>query len=186
MRFARFEMMSVVLLLLIIAASGCSSDDNGSGPDTVNSNLVWVDRVSAFSNQDDVKVNVWFGNLVPLGGLEVPLQISGGGFSIDSVSFIGSRVKDFYFLIGAVDSFNNTIEIAAADTTDYVDSGNGLLASIYFSLYSSSGGTVIKIDTFSVDLGPDHNLIYIDTTEAGNEIIPDFSDGEISVLQVGG
>ncbi|MBU1318564.1 MAG: hypothetical protein KKG33_04815 [candidate division Zixibacteria bacterium] len=185
MRHFRFEIISTFLLLLIIGA-GCGSDDKGTDPEKVNSNLVWVDRVSAVSNQDDVKVNVWFGNLVPLSGLEVPLRVSGGGFTIDSVSFVGSRVGDFFLTIGAVDTFTNTIEIAAADTAVCVDSGEGLLASLYFTLYSSSGGQVLAIDTFSLDTGPYHSLIYIDTSEAGAEIIPDFIDGEISVLQTGG
>lgn len=185
MRFVRFEVISIVLLLLAIAA-GCGSSDNGSGPDKINSNLVWVDRVSAYSNQSDVKVNVWFGNLVPLAGVEVPLKVSGGGFSIDSVSFIGSRVDGFFLLAGEVDGIEHTIDIAATDTTAYIDSGNGLLASIYFSLYESSGGTVITIDTFSVDLGSDNYPFYVDTSAAANKIIPDFSDGSISVVKVGG
>lgn len=185
MRHIRLEIVSIFLLLLIIGA-GCGSDDNGTDPGKVNSNLVWVDRVSAVSNQEDVKVNVWFGNLVPISGLEVPLKVSGGGFTIDSVSFIGSRVKDMFLAIGTVDTFTNTIEIAAADTAEYVDSGEGLLASLYFTVYPSSGGQVLNIDTFSVDTGPYHSLIYVDTSEAGVEIVPDFIDGEISVLQTGG
>jgi len=174
-----------VFILAVFIIAGCSDDDSGSSPVVELSNSVWVDQITGFSGQTAVRVGVYFANTTPIASLEVPLRATGFGFSIDSVSFYGSRLDPSILTESVVSDYSGEVLLSALAVQDgvaYIDSGQGLLGNIYFTLFSESRGEVIEIDTFSVDDATRHSLLYIDTTGIG-EIVPEYFPGEISVLQ---
>lgn len=180
MKSVRTEIASI--LVILIALGLACSDGSGTGPGPVNANRVWVDMVTATTNDDYVRVNVHFANLEPLFAIEIPLHVSGSGFEIDSVSFIGSRVADVFFPIGIIDDFAQTVDLVAQADTSYIQPGEGLFASLYFTLSQQSRQQVLAIDTMTlVNGGSEKYLLYVDSTGVG-ELTPEFVAGEISVL----
>ena len=179
MRSVRYEAVLTLATLLALGL-GCG-DDGGTGPGPVEANRVWVDMVTATTNDDYVRVNVHFANLEPLFAIEIPLGVSGNGFDIDSVSFVGSKVADVFFRTGIIDDFAETIDLVAQADTSYIQPGEGLFASLYFTLFEESREQVLTIDTLTLVNGIEKYLLYLDSTGVG-EITPEFVAGEISVL----
>lgn len=181
MKLLKIEIIITVLVLSAVVVS-CSSD-NGTKPVVEETNRVWVDRITATSSDTDVRVQVSFTNLKPLLELEIPLRVSGTGFTIDSVSFVGSRVSGMTFFEGVINNYANTIDLVAiGDSAALIEAGSGLFGSLYFSLTSESRGQVLAIDSTTIEQLPIvHYLVYVDTT-GQNTITPDFTAGEISVL----
>lgn len=177
MRRVRFQSISMLMILLVIAA-GCGDDNGGNGPVPEDINRVWVESVTASTDDPYVRVEVWFENVDSIFGMEVPLHVSGSGFSIDSVSFVGTRVSELLILEGVIDSLAQTIDLAVLPDTANIGPGEGLLAGLYFTLFEESSGKVLVIDTTGIG---DRELIFIDSTGLG-EIFPHFTAGEISVL----
>ncbi len=177
MRPVRFQSISMLLILLVIAV-GCSDDNGGNGPAPEDTNRVWVDRVTANTDNPYVRVDVWFENIDSIFAIEVPLHVSGSGFTIDSVSFVGSRVSELLILEGVVDNQARTIDLVVLPDTANIGPGEGLLAGLYFTLIEESRGQVLVIDTTTIG---DRYLRYLDPTGFG-DILPDFTSGEISVL----
>lgn len=178
--------LAVFSVALLVIAYGCSDDDDGvTPPSGVNVNRVWVDAVTAMSTDSDVKVDVWFANIIPLTGVEVPLAVSGSGFTIDSASFRSSRFSEEAFTFDRIMGPRQAVVISASyDGVTPIDSGEGLFASLYFSLQPESRGQVLEIDSLTIDEGGPgpYRLRYL----YGNpleEIVPEFIEGEISVLQ---
>jgi hypothetical protein len=177
----------VLIACIISTLPGCG-DDSTSGPEVVNTNRVWVDAVTAFSTDDYVKVDVFFANLEPITGIEVPLQLDGTGFVIDSVATHSSRFADDAFFSGEFDNPRKQVVLASIEASpdaESVPAGQGLLASIYFSLLPESRGEIITIDSATIDpqsLSP-KQLRYILDDDSLTEIVPEFIPGEISVLQ---
>ncbi|MCK4655716.1 MAG: hypothetical protein KAT85_01755 [candidate division Zixibacteria bacterium] len=167
----------LMLVTLLALGLGCS-DDSGTGPGPVKANRVWVDMVTATTNDDYVRVNVRFANLEPLFAIEIPLYVSGSGFEIDSVSFVGSKVADVFFPTGIIDDFAQTVDLVAQADTSYIQPGEGLFASLYFTLFEQAREQVLIIDTLTLS---ERYLLYVDSTGDG-EITPEFVAGEISVL----
>jgi hypothetical protein len=182
MRLLRIDIVLAMLFLSTVVVS-CSSSDNGTEPVVEETNRVWVDRVTATSSDTDVRVQVSFTNLEPLLEVEIPLGVSGTGFTIDSVSFVGSRVSGLTFFEGVINDYSNTIDLVAiGDSAALIEAGSGLFGSLYFSLTSESRGQVLAIDSTTIEQLPIvHYLVYVDTT-GQNAITPDFTAGEISVL----
>ncbi len=175
--------ISVALLAFILIA-GCGTDNNVTPPGGVNVNRVWIDAVTAMSSDSDVKVDVWFANIIPLSGLEVPLAISGSGFTIDSASFKSSRLSEDILAFDKIMAPRQAVVISAVwDGSTPIDSGEGLLASLYFSLDSESRGQVLEIDSVTIDDSPGpFRLRYLHGNPL-EELVPEFIKGEISVLQ---
>ena len=74
---------------------------------------------------------------------------------------------------------------ASWDGVTPVDSGEGLLASLYFSLQPESRGQVLEIDSLTIDEGGGpgpYRLRYLHGNPL-EEFVPEFIEGEISVLQ---
>jgi hypothetical protein len=167
-------------VILLALGLGCG-DGGGTGPGPVKANRVWVDKVTATTNDDYVRVNIRFANLEPLFAIEIPLHVSGSGFEIDSVSFVGSRVADAFFRQGIIDDFAQTIDLVAQADTSYFQPGEGIFASLYFTLSEQSREQVLTIDTLTLVNGSEKYLLYLDSTGVG-ELTPEFVAGEISVL----
>jgi hypothetical protein len=179
MKSVRYEtILTLVTLLTLGLACG---DDGGTGPGPVKANRVWVDLVTATTNDDYVRVNVRFANLEPLFAIEIPLHVSGSGFEIDSVSFVGSRVDGAFFRTGIIGEFEPTVDLVAQADTSYFQPGEGIFASLFFTLYEQSREQVLTIDTLTLVDGGEKYLLYLDSTGVG-ELTPEFVAGEISVL----
>lgn len=173
---------AVVLTATLLLS--CGDDDDSTGPvggEPID--LVRVERVSALSTETGVKVDVTFSNITPLSALEVPLRVTGSGFTIDSVSFADSRIAWVDDTISTILPAENSVILAAIEYDSVIVEGDGLLGSIYFTLSEASQGETLTIDTVTVDMSPIfHSLVYQDTSAAVLEIVPAFEPGEISVL----
>jgi hypothetical protein len=179
MKSVRYETVLTLVTLLALGL-GCG-DDGGTGPEPTKANKVWVDMVTANTNDDYVRVSVHFANLEPLFAIEIPLHVSGTGFEIDSVSFVGSKVADAFFRIGEIDPFDQTVDLVAQADTSYFQPGEGIFASLYFTLSEQAREQVLTIDTLTLVNGSEKYLLYLDSTGVG-ELTPEFVAGEISVL----
>jgi len=172
--------IGIAMLMLLLA---CSEDDNSVAPELATEDRVLIQSITASTTDPVVSVAVDFVNLEPLTALEVPLSISGFGFTVDSVSFVNSRMNDAEYLIGDVRDGGSTILISAIHTTSATTAGNGKLAALYFSLDESSRGQVLSIDSMTVIESPVvHTLIYADTNSPAVEFVPEFVAGEVSVF----
>ena len=172
--------ITVIALALLIAAAamlGCS-DDGGNGPVPPNTDIVWVEKVSANTSDPYARVTVGFTNLDPLSGVAIPLHVSGSGFTIDSISFIGSRVADAAVLESLIDGLEQTVVMVALVDTRLIGRGTGTFAHLYFTLDEESRGQTLIIDTTTIRT---ESLVYVDST-GQVEIYPEFQRGEISVL----
>jgi hypothetical protein len=170
------------MLMLAIVVFGCGDDDKSTEPTDIKANRVWVEKITAMTSDEDVYVTVRCANLEPLAGIEVPLHITGSGFFIDSVSFAGSKVAKAFSTIGTVDAVEHNVGIVVIDTVPFITTGSGLLARIHLTLTQDARGQVLAIDSTTIEDGAVlRSLIYIDSSDT--EIVPEFVDGEVSVLQ---
>jgi hypothetical protein len=176
MKLYRLGIIPVLLIALTIAL-GCS-DDEGNGPVPLNTNVVWVDDVTATTSDPQVRVNVRFANVDPLSGVAIPLYVSGTGFTVDSVSFKGGRVSDAAVLESHVDTLAQTVAMVALAGAELIPRGEGIFASLYFTLAGESQGQTLTIDSTTIGT---ESLVYVDSTGQG-EVDPEFESGEISVL----
>ncbi len=176
--------LALAVTFIATLALSCGDDDDFTGPDNDEPiDLVKVERVSALSTDTGVKVDVTFSNATPLSALEVPLRVTGSGFTIDSVSFSDSRIAWVDDTISTILPAESSIILAAIEYDSVIVEGHGLLGSIYFTLNQASQGETLTIDTVTVDMIPIfHSLVYQDTSAAVLEIVPAFEPGEISVL----
>ncbi len=171
---------SAIAATMLIAAAiglGCA-DDSGNGPVPEDTNMVWVDRIDATTSDSSVRVRVRFSNVDLLSGVAIPLHVSGNGFTVDSVSFVGSRVADVAVLESRIDSLAQTVALVALVDTELIRRGTGVFASLYFTLEEESRGQTLAIDTTTIR---EESLVYVDST-GQTEISPEFRSGEISVL----
>jgi len=78
--------ITLTVLLIILASASLYAQDPGIR-DTVR-----IDSIKVLQGSKAV-VNVSFYNDEELGGMQVPIVYSSGDISIDSVSFVGTRVS---------------------------------------------------------------------------------------------
>lgn len=160
---------------------GCSDDDkstNGNGNGVVLADSVWVADVDV-NEGEQAKVDINFSNEVQLIRVEVPVKITGTGFSIDSASFVGSRCPTEFLQLAQLDTLNKTVRLVWNGGPSLAP-GSGLLASLYLSTEVGSSGEVLSIDSVTIGSGASAYYLYFINT-GGTILSPGFSGGSVSI-----
>ncbi len=155
------------------AASMAAND--GNAPDTLI-----VERVTA-DEDAGVALKVQFYNDEELAALTIPLSVKGTGYSIDSVSFAGSRVE--YLSMRPVTIKENKKDVvfgAIVMTENYIPVGRGLMATLYLSP-AGDNSEPTTIDTTTI--GPASVLF---TKASSASFVPRFVSGEVSPKMASG
>ena len=136
---------------------------------------VWVSRVPGVPG-NHITVPVYFRNNDELSLINLPLEWSNNALTLDSVSFVGTRVEfvdDKTYIHN--DDFRQ-VEITIDPTfVDPIPAGRGLLAKLHFKVYDFIPDLPVTVDIYKTTIGMDGHLFFEDL--AGNEIIPVFTPG---------
>jgi len=136
---------------------------------------VWVSRVPGVPG-NHIMVPVYFRNNDDLNLINLPLEWSSDALTLDSVSFVGTRVD---FVDDKTYVYNDDVrqvEITVDPTfVDPIPGGRGLLAKLYFKVYDFIPDLPVTVDIDKTTIGLDGHLFFEDM--AGTEIIPVFTPG---------
>lgn len=151
------------------AAAKSLVDNDKNAPDTLI-----IEQVAAEPGAG-VAVKVQFYNDEELAALTIPLSVKGTGYSIDSVSFAGSRVEYLSMLpVTIKENKKDVVFGAIVMTEDYIPVGRGLMATLYLSPTGKSPEATV-IDTTTI--GP-ASVLFTKTSSAS--FVPRFVPGEVS------
>ncbi len=180
MRFIGFFIMGVVFLTLPVFIGCSDDDDNGTptGPGPVV-DRVWVDSISAVASSQ-VAVDINMLNSTGIIAAEVPLRLSGTGYTIDSGSFVGGRFEDAVLATCVIDTAAQTAILLVVDTATLAG-GEGIFASLCISLGAGTAGQEIAIDSALIPVGQNiyHVVSYLKPDNS--QILPAFEAGKIVV-----
>jgi hypothetical protein len=173
---ARFIIIIISISILLISCS----DENTSGPVIEPEGLIDIVTVGSDSVQAQMKfsIDVVVENKEELSGLVVPLGFTGENFSIDSISFIGSRF-DIGDLSGAeiYPDDNKIIFWHYPEAGEAIDSGSGTAFKVYLWVWGNAPTQNIVIDTTTINTSV--KLGYTDLEY--NYYVPEFERGIIHV-----
>ncbi len=157
------------------SAAALMAGNDGNAPDTLI-----VERVKADKGAE-VALKIQFYNDEELAALTIPLSVKGTGYSIDSVSFAGSRVE--YLSMRPVTIKENKKDVvfgAIVMTEDYIPVGRGLMATLYLS---PTGNTADPTTIDTTTIGPASVLF---TKSSSASFVPRFVFGEVSPKMASG
>ncbi len=161
----------VTVLLLCLAAAGFGQTDPG------NRDTVRVEAAATMPGQD-VVVNVSVYNDELLGGLTVPLVWSSSDITLDSVSFVGTRVE--YVNNKPKTIYNATQKVvfgAVVFFEDYIPTGDGIVGKLYFHVPGGIADQYVTID--STTILPAARLLL--TKENGSGLMPVMLSGRLKI-----
>ncbi len=165
------RIVTLFVLAILLFAANLYAQDPGIR-DTIR-----IDSVKVLQGGKAV-VNVNFFNDEPLGGLQIPIVYSSGDISIDSVSFVGSRVAYLSTKVVTIANPSRQAVVAVFVTLEpYIDPGNGLFCQIHFNIPGGIPDQNVVIDTLVFP--PGNDLMFID--ENSEAIFPLFKKGAITV-----
>jgi hypothetical protein len=144
------------------------TNNDGNAPDTL-----MVERVKAEQGAG-VALKIQFFNDEELAALTIPLSLKGTGYTIDSVSFAGSRVE--YLSMRPVTIKEDKKDVvfgAIVMTEDYIPVGRGLMATLYLSPTGKDSEPTF-VDTTTI--GP-ASVLFTKTSSAS--FVPQFISGEV-------
>ncbi len=160
----------VTLICMALAASVTMANDENQ-PDTL-----MIDKIQAEKGAS-VALKVSFVNDQELAALTIPFVLVGDLYTIDSVSFVGSRVE--YLKMRPVTISEDRKQVvfgAICMTEDYIPAGKGSMATLYLSSIEKAKSDFCVIDT--VTMGPASVLF---TKKDSGSFIPEFQSGLISI-----
>lgn len=176
MRAYAVVILCLVLLPVSLLAKGqdkqpvisLTPNNDGNAPDTL-----MIERVNAEQGAG-VALKIQFFNDEELAALTIPLSLKGTGYTIDSVSFAGSRVE--YLSMRPVTIKENKKDVvfgAIVMTEDYIPVGRGLMATLYLSPTGKDSEPTF-VDTTTI--GP-ASVLFTKTSSAS--FVPQFISGEV-------
>ena len=128
-----------------------------------------------------IPVLIYYRNVYPVTDLTIPVKFNGvSQLSCDSVNFNSSRIAGFLVKSGTVDNGNRTILIQASGLSALAP-GNGLLATLYFSLASSA--TVGDTSALDSAIVGGNSLEVVSTDAVAGTYDPKFVNGFLAVEQ---
>lgn len=160
----------VTVLLLCLAAAGFGQTDPG------NRDTVRVVPAATMPGQN-VVVNVSVYNDELLAGITVPLIWSSADISLDSVSFVGTRVS--YLGNTPVTIYNSNRKVvfgAIVFFEAYIAAGDGVVAKLYFNIPPGIPDQYVTID--STTIPPAHLLL---TKQNGSGLTPVMLSGKLKI-----
>ena len=133
----------LIALIACLTLGGCSKSNE---PEELLKNRVYFsDKIEA-AGGDHFTAPVYFENEISVEAINIPLMFPSGVMRVDSVSFTGSRVKNFEFR--RIFSQGDTIVIGAISTGALASPGRGLFATIYFWAHGNAPDTTFDLGTF--------------------------------------
>lgn len=175
MRAYAVVILCLVLLPASLLAAGQGNppaisltNNDGNAPDTLI-----IERVKAEEGAG-VALKIQFFNDEELAALTIPLSLKGTGYTIDSVSFAGSRVE--YLGMRPITIKENKKDVvfgAIVMTEDYIPAGRGLMATLYLSPTGKDSEPTF-VDTTTI--GPASVLF---TKKSSASFVPQFISGEV-------
>jgi len=156
----------------------CATGALAQGPanDPGVRDTLYIGSVQVDAGQQAV-VPVTFVNDEELGALTIPLGWSSPDITLDSVSFVGSRIS--YITTKPLSIYNadqQTVFGAVVITEQYIQPGSGLLATLYFDVPAGTPDQFVYIDTARV--GPAYVLF---TNTNSTNFTPEFEQGKIQI-----
>lgn len=166
----RLAKTSLLLFPLFFSVQNYSLAQDPGIPDTV--------RVSSASGVPGSRVvlTVTGFNDEELSGVLIPLRFPSSFLIADSVSYVGSRLSGASIKPFSIDSTNQTLSFGAVYFGAPLDSGDGLLGKIYFSVKPTAVAETVVIDTF---FSPPSVLTFSDP--GAIEWTPQFKPGKITI-----
>jgi len=172
----------IVLLIFLMAFAVVCSDENpfdqrDDEPPPSPANMVWIENDTVAAGER-VAIDVFMENNEPLTGIVIPLTYADTTVSLDSLSFIGSRIEDLEIKGSEIDFENQQVAIYAySSDRELIDSGSGLVCRLYFWVYGYSPTHDITIDSVSIPSAL--RLAFMDSV--GIAYTPQFEPGILHV-----
>ncbi len=161
-----------VAVLMAIFSFGSSFAQDPGLPDTLRIDSVKVDQGSK------AVVNINFFNDEELQVIQLPLHYSSPDISIDSVSFVGTRVSYLGNRYITYEPATQQILIAAIVFLEsYIPPGNGLFCKIYFDIPGGIPDQKVTIDSMFFE--PNSELIF--SNPVGEILYPVLKKGKIII-----
>ena len=176
--------LSIVLSTLLIATILSCSDSGGDGPtdpdDPVETggSLLWADSTYAVAG-NSFRVDIYGVLRSDLLSMEIPLEFTGVGITLDSVSFTSTVLhKTPASSNVSISTGGDEVNITRVfSTLDYVEPDSGVLFTIYGRMAESTGSQVVSVDT-TQSVG-NYQLIEPD----GTIFTPEFGEGKIDIFK---
>jgi hypothetical protein len=176
----------VVLFLVLVPAVTLAADEDNSramSMENIDGNVpdtLMIERIEAGAGAG-VALKIRFFNDEELAALTIPLSLKGTGYTIDSVSFTGSRIE--YLSMRPVTIKKNKKDIvfgAIVMTEDYIPAGQGLMATLYLSPTGENSEKTV-VDTTTI--GPASVLF---TKISSASFVPQVVSGAVSPPGISG
>jgi len=147
-------------------------------PDPGIPDTVYVDDISVPSGATNFTLPVYLYNDEELGGFNLPITWDSDDIICDSVSFLGSRVEYLNTKLFSIDTLNRRLQAGAVVFFEaYIQPGDGLAYTAYFSVAPGAADQVINIDSTFYPPGGNFAL----TLSSGFNILPQFKSGTITI-----
>ncbi|MDD4052240.1 MAG: hypothetical protein PHR28_10140 [candidate division Zixibacteria bacterium] len=166
-----YRMCCIAAVVVSLAVPVFGQDDPGA-PDTVS--IVSAETVPG--QNVALAVNMYNDEL--LGAITIPLHWSSPDITLDSVSFVGSRIA--YLGNKPVTIYNasqNVVFGGIVIMEEYIPAGSGLIATLYFNVPTGTPDQNVTID--SVSIPPAAYLVLTQTNSA--DILPQMVPGKIKI-----
>lgn len=169
-------LMVVFLVLGVMTVAQIQAIPDPDGPDTLR--VVSTEVASAVSVAQKVVVDVTFYNDEQISAITYPMQWeTTDNVTLDSVSFVGSRVNYLATKPVTIDNTAHNVKIGAIVFFEaYIPAGDGLFCKLYFDIAAGTPDQVITLDT--VTIAPAY---YTFNTTTGATFVPKYSVGYLTV-----
>ena len=165
------RMLWTVALTLV-----CFGSVLGQGVDPGVRDTLYVSSVQTDAGQKAV-VDIVFANDERLGALTIPLHWSSPDITLDSVSFVGTRVAYLNNTLDTIYQSEQTVVIGAVVFFEaYIPIGRGLAARMYFDIPAGTPDQFVTID--SITKGPAYVMF---TNTNSSNFVPVFEPGMIQI-----
>ena len=165
------RIVTLIALAVLLFAANLYAQDPGIR-DTVR-----VDSIKVMQGSKAV-VDVNFYNDEELAGLQFPMVYGSSDITIDSISFVGSRVSYIGMkIVTILDSSQQAVVAIFVTTEANIPAGNGLLCKIHFDIPAAIPDQNVTIDTLSFSSAGE--LFFIDPN--AEAIYPSFQKGKITI-----
>jgi len=155
------RIFTIVALLMVLGLPALHAQDPGI-PDTL-----YIDSVKVYQG-NKAAVNVNFYNDEPLAAIEIPLQYSSPDITLDSISFVGSRIAYVANKFVTINAANQQFVVAVIVIMEAsIGPGRGMAFKAHFSIPSGIPNQKVIID--SMFYPPSSVLSFVD--DATNELI---------------
>lgn len=163
----------IVALILLAALTSRAQVDPGVA-DTVR-----VDSITAYTISGSIAVPVYLTNDQPVSIVEVTLVHHSDDITLDSVSFVGTRLETASFQVRRTLS-DTTLTFGASPQVE-IPAGTGMVGKMFYSFPPSIAPQVILFDTITVTTSS--SIVYSNTLKSGNDptYVPQFVAGYLDI-----